>query len=86
MLWIKFLTRIDLQHDKFLNELKQEDKVRLIGAFAQAIREKEFSRSSEKDLARDTFQEAVEEVSEVFRANRRPDPCHDLSRNVDNNL
>ena len=52
--WIKFLTHIDLQHDKFLKEFKQEDRVRLLGAFAQAIREREFSRSGEKDLATDT--------------------------------
>ena len=47
---------------------------------------REFSRSGEKDLARDTCQEAVEKVAEVFRANLWPDPRHDLSRNIDDNL
>ena len=31
-------------------------------------------------------QEAVDKVAEVFRANSRPDPRHDLSRNIDDNL
>ena len=78
--WIKFLTCINLQHDELIDEFKQEDQVRLLGAFAQAIREREFSCSGEKELARDICQEAVDKWAEVFRANRRPDPSHDLSR------
>ena len=84
--WINFLTCIDLQHDKLLDEFTQEDRVRLLGAFTQAIRERDFSRSGEKDLARDTCQEAVDKVAEVFRANCRPDARHDLSNSIDKNL
>ena len=84
--WVKFLTRIELQHDEFLENLSQEYQVCLLGAFAQAIREREFSHSSEKDLASDTCQEAVDKVAEVSRANSRPDPGHDLSINIDDNL
>ena len=84
--WVKFLTRIKLQHDEFHGDFAQEDWVRPLGAFAQAIREREFSRSGEKDLASNTCQEAMDKVAEVFRVNRRPDPQHDLSRNINNNL
>ena len=84
--WLKFLTRIELQHDEFIDNFAQEDRVCLLGAFAQAIREREFSRSSEKDLASDTCQEAVDKVAGVFRENRRPDPHHDQYRNIKDNL
>ena len=86
ILWIKFLTRIDLQHDEFLNKFTQEYQVRLLGAFAQAIQEREFSRSDENYLARDTCQESVDKLVEVFRANCRPDPRHDLLRKIDDNI
>ena len=84
--WVKFLTRIEVRHDESLENFAQKDRIRLLGAFAPDIREQEFSRSGEKDLASDTCQEAVDKGAEVFRENHRPDPCHELSRNINDNL
>ena len=84
--WADFLTRIELNHDEFLDNLTDDDKIRILGAFAQAIREREFSRAGQKDLASGTCREAVDKVAEVFRANRRRDPRHDHSGKIDDGL
>ena len=84
--WRQFLTHIDLDHDEFLDSFSSDDRIRLLGAFAQAIREREFSRNGERDLASGTCKEAVDKVAEVFRSNRRRDPRHDQSHTVDDSL
>ena len=73
--WKQFLTKIELDHDEFLDNLNPQDRVRILGAFAQAIREREFSTSGPNDLASGTCEEAVDKVVEAFRANSQRDPA-----------
>ena len=84
--WIKFLKHIELDQDQFLDNFTPYDRVRLLGAFAQAVREREFSRSGENNLASSTCKEAVDKVAEVYRANNRPDPRHGISNDLDDSL
>ena len=72
--WILFLQRIELTDDPFLDSVAVEDRSILLGAFAAAVREREFSRPGEKDLAKGTVKEAMDKVAEVFRSNNRGDP------------
>ena len=72
--WKQFLTKIELDHDEFLDDLNPQDRVRILGAFAQAIREREFSTSGPNDLASGTCEEAMDKVAEAFRTNSRRNP------------
>lgn len=74
--WKKFLKHIELNHDEFLDILSKIDRVRIIGSFAQAIRDREFSRLSPQELASSTCKEAVDKVAEVFRKNYGCNPRH----------
>ena len=42
--------------------------------FAQAVREREFSRKGEKELATATVRKALDQVAKIFRARGRPHP------------
>ena len=84
--WKQFIHTIELQQDEFLDTFTQQDRVRILGAFAQAVRERELSRNGESQLASSTCKEAVDKVAEVYRANNRPDPRHGLSNDLDDNL
>ena len=57
-----------------MDEVSKQDRVRLLGAFAQAVREREFSTKGKDDLVSSTCKEAVDKVAENFRANNRCDP------------
>ena len=72
--WEEFCEKIELEGDYFMELLTDDDKVRILGAFAQAVRDREFSPSSKKDLVSSTCKEAVDKVAEVFRTNNRRDP------------
>ena len=82
----KFLKHIELDHDEFLDSLSKTDRVRIIGAFAQAIRDRDFSRSGPQELASGMCKEAMDKMSEVFRVNYRCDPRHGESDKEDNGL
>ena len=74
--WEEFCEKIELEGDYFLEVLTGDDKVRILGAFAQAVRDREFSPTSKKDLGSSTCKEAVDKVAEVFRANNWRGPRH----------
>ena len=42
--------------------------------FAQAVREREFSREGEKELATTTVRNALDQVASIFRSSRRSYP------------
>ena len=73
---LQFLSRIELSDDEFLDTINKNDKVRLLGAFAQAVREREFSTEGKNDLVASTCKEAVDKVAEVHRAHNRCNPRH----------
>ena len=84
--WELFFHRIDYSDDEFLDGIDESGHIRLPGAFAQAIRQRDFSRSGTKDLAAATCEEAVDKVAEAFRANNRRDLHHGPSNIKDDNL
>ena len=84
--WLSFLTCIELHNDEFLDDIDATDSVRLLGAFAQSVRNAEFSRASTKVLAAGSCREAMDKVAEVFGSNRRSDPRHGHSLFKDNDL
>ncbi len=47
-----------------------------MGAFAAALRRRQFSRPDKKDLAAATVQETLGKLGEIFRANVGYDPTH----------
>ena len=81
---MEFLTKIELEDDAFLDTLTTQNKIRILGAFAQAVREREFSIKGENDLVASTCREAVDKVAEVHRTYHRRDPRygeHDTDTN-----
>jgi hypothetical protein len=70
------VSEADLSDDVFLDEFDQEEKHRLIGAFAQSMREGQYSKSSQGyyNLVAATCTAAVEGVAQAFIAKLRPDP------------
>ena len=84
--WQQFIQKIEIDGDDFLDKFYPTDRVRILGAFAQAVREREFSTTGNQDLASGTCEEAVDKVAETFRANRRRDPRYGLNNQKDDSL
>ncbi len=65
-------------HDPFLDDLPElHQRTKVLGAFAQAMRDAWFSRKSIKTLASSTVRSAVDNVAQTFRDNDRDDPRYD---------
>jgi len=56
--------------------MQREHQTYIIGAFAAALRRREFSKPDEKSLVASTVQEAVAKSGEIFRANVGYNPTH----------
>ena len=72
--WQKFLKSIELENDDFLEGFPQNQRVRLLSAFAQSVRNGEYSSSSFDSLAASTVNSTVDYVASTFRDNQFPDP------------
>ena len=59
-----------------MSGLHPEHRTYVIGAFAAALRQREFSRPNEKSLVASTVQEAVAKLGEIFRSNVGFNPTH----------
>jgi hypothetical protein len=67
---------IGLSHDVWLSNLQPDQRTYVIGAFAAALRRREFSCPDEKCLIASTVQETVAKLGEIFRANVGYNPMH----------
>jgi hypothetical protein len=74
--WVDYSKSIGFSHDIWLESLQPEQRTYVFGAFAAAIRRREFSRPDEKCLVASTVQEAVAKLGEIFRANMGYNPSH----------
>ena len=74
--WIKYNESIG-NDDPFLTELSRPDRIRLLGAFAMALRERRFSAPSDAPLAESTIRGAIGHVARAFRDNDFSDPRKD---------
>ena len=75
--WQKYCGSIGIIEDEFLDFFKRGQRIRLMGAFAMALREGRFSGSSYDTLAEGTVRGAISLVSQTFRQNDRPNPTKD---------
>jgi len=74
--WSEYSHSIGFSHDVWLSDLRPEQRTYVIGAFAAALRRREFSRPDEKCLVASTVQETVAKLGEIFRANVGYNPTH----------
>ena len=63
--------------DVYLGGFSRPNKIKLMGAFAVALREGRYSRQSDGPLAEGTVRSAISYVSLSFRENDRPNPTKD---------
>jgi hypothetical protein len=74
--WVEYSKSIGFSHDVWLSNMQREHQTYIIGAFAAALRRREFSKPDEKSLVASTVQEAVAKLGEIFRANVGYNPTH----------
>jgi hypothetical protein len=74
--WLEYTKIIEFEHDIWLEQLLPEGRARIMGAFAAALRRRQFSRPDTSDLAAGTVQETVAKLGEIFRANVGYNPTH----------
>jgi hypothetical protein len=74
--WVEYSNSIGFCHDIWLEGLCSEHRIYIIGAFAAALRRREFSRPDKKGLVASTVQEAVAKLGEIFRTNVGYNPTH----------
>jgi hypothetical protein len=79
--WVKFLHSCELEHDVYMDSYSLHDRNQLLGAFAQAVRIKTFSKSSKKydELVATTCSTAIGYVCQAFVATGRPNPSLDAN-------
>jgi hypothetical protein len=77
--WIKFLHKCELDDDVFLTQFTQHERHLLLGAFAQKVRDNEWSRSSKgyDHLVAGTCRAAIDAVCQAFVSAGFEDPGKD---------
>ena len=81
--WGEFLKDIDLHHDPFLSSFTDPShRTTIICAFAQALRDAQFSPKHITRLAEGSIRTTVDHVAQAFRASDRPDPRLDSEGRV----
>jgi hypothetical protein len=74
--WSTYCSWIGIE-DPFLEDFSCHAKTKLLGAFAMAMREAWFSRSSHVRLAHGSIKNAIAHVCQNFRKHGRPNPSLD---------
>jgi hypothetical protein len=74
--WITYCSWIGLK-DPFLDNFTHHSRIKLLGAFAMAMREAQFSRPSHVQLVKGSITSAISQVSQTFREHGRPNPTLD---------
>ena len=68
---------IGIHGDFFLDSLEREGKIKILGAFAMAMRQGRFSGEAYDSLAEATVRAAISQVASTFRDHDRPNPSKD---------
>jgi hypothetical protein len=79
--WVEYARVIDFEQDIWLEHISPEGRSTIMGAFAAALRRRQFSRPDKNNLAAGTVQEAMAKLGEVFRANVGYNPTHGVGSN-----
>jgi hypothetical protein len=74
--WSEYCQIIDNEHDLFLQDLPSKLRTRLFGAFAAALRRRQFSKPDKRPLVAGTVEEAVVKLGQILRANMGYNPAH----------
>ena len=72
--WQNFCASIELHNNEFLDSFEVNDCNKIIAAFAQTVRDAEYSLLAYCVLASGTVRGAVDDVVLTFRDNQRKDP------------
>ena len=75
--WIKYADSIGLVEDYFLDNFTRGQRIKLMGAFAMAMRQARFSGPAYDALAEGTIRNSISYVVSSFRDNDRPNPTKD---------
>ncbi len=78
--WKKYAKSIGIKDDFYLKKITQEEYHVLIGAFAMAVRDARFLRSSHEKLVANTVQDTAQYVCVTFHENGHPNPTLDKDR------
>ena len=75
--WLTYAESIGISDDIYLDHLSRANRIKIMGAFALALREGRFSSKSHGPLVESTVRSAVSYVASTFRENDRPNPTRD---------
>ena len=75
--WKEYCLSVGIGEDLFLDSFSRHDRIRLMGAFAMAVREGRFSKQHDGTLAEGTVRGTISNVSTSFRENGRVNPTRD---------
>jgi hypothetical protein len=73
----KYLGTISIGHNVFLNSFTRSQQNKIIGAYAMALREGQFSLAAHDTLALGTIWNRILDISATFRENGQPNPTKD---------
>jgi hypothetical protein len=73
---------IGITEDYFLDNFEPHHRIKLIGAFAQALRDGRFSGPAYETLAHGTINNTISSLVQTFRDNDREDPTRDRDGKV----
>ena len=75
--WKEYANSIGIGNDLFLDGLPKPNRIKIMGAFAMALREGRFSKRTHAPLAEGTIRNTISFMASTFRDNDRPNPTKD---------
>ena len=78
----KYCKSIGLGGNLFLEDMCQTHQIEIIGGFAVAVCQGQFSQPRDAPLAKSTVSDTLNHVAAVFRENGHDDPKRDAKRKV----
>ncbi len=80
--YTEYCNPVRLGHNPFLDGMSRQHKIKIMGAFAVALCQGQFSRAADAPLAHITVGDTLNLVAATFRDNGRDDPKGDAENNV----
>jgi hypothetical protein len=80
--YTEYCNRIGLGHNPFLDRMSRHHKIKIMGAFAMALCQEQFSRAPDAPLAHSTVRDTLNLVAATFWDNGRDGPKQDAENKV----
>ncbi len=80
--YTEYCNRVGLGHNPFLIRMSRQHKIKIMGPFAVALHQGQFSRAADAPLAHSTVRDTLNLVAATFWDNGRDDPKQDSENNV----